>query len=389
VERALVVGGGVMGAGIAGLLAQKGVRTRLGDVSGEALAKAKGRLQQDLDKRLRRRQLERHEAMAIQDRLAVATEWGRLERTDLWLEAVVEDLAVKQQLMAQAVARGLPPQAVIASNTSSLSIDAMASAVPQPERVVGIHFFNPPEKMPLCEVIRGIRTSDTAVATACRLAVQLGKFPVVVKDAPGFLVIAVSPLPQRSSAPAGRRQRAGVPRQGDARFRHADGTLPAARRDRFRRRRQGQRSDARGVRRAHAAEPAVPRDGRRACVGKKSGGGFYAGDKGGPGRMVLAQLRAARKNGTRHGSRSEVLQRLVYPMVDEAYRCLDDGIVQSEADLDLGLVMGIGFPPFTGGVTVFARSEGLRSIVAALDELARRVDPHFGPSDGLRRRAVE
>jgi 3-hydroxyacyl-CoA dehydrogenase/enoyl-CoA hydratase/3-hydroxybutyryl-CoA epimerase len=103
---------------------------------------------------------------------------------------------------------------------------------------------------------------------------------------------------------------------------------------------------------------------------------------------VVAQLMQQRGVPPRTASRTELVQRLIYPLVDEAYRCLDEGIVQDERDLDLGLVMGIGFPPFTGGITQFARREGLANITAALDELARAMAPRFQPADGLRRRAL-
>src|SRR5690606_9615768 len=114
------------------------------------LASARARLAADLERKVARRSLAPHEAQACLDRLALGLrEWGRLDHYDLVLEAVVEDLAVKQALFAEAVQRGLRPDAVVASNTSSLSIDAMAELLPSPERLVGIHFFNPPQRMPL------------------------------------------------------------------------------------------------------------------------------------------------------------------------------------------------------------------------------------------------
>ncbi|MBK8098969.1 MAG: enoyl-CoA hydratase/isomerase family protein [Planctomycetes bacterium] len=389
--RTMVVGGGVMGAGIAGLLAQKGCPVRLCDVSGSALARARARLWQDLGKRLRRRNLERHEAQAILDRMATATEWGNLRGVDLWLEAVVEDLGVKQKLIAEAIARGLPEHALIATNTSSLPVDKMAANVPNPERVVGIHFFNPPEKMPLIEVIRGPRTSDAAIATACKLAVRLGKFPIVVKDAPGFLVNrCLAPYLNEAARllvtgtdPEAIDQAMldfGMP-MGPCRLLDEIGYDVAAK-----------VSDV-----MHKAFPErmVPNPLFAAMVaakalGSKSGGGMFAVDgKGpGPGRKVLATLREQAGAGPT-ASRSELHTRLLYPMIDEAYRCLDEGIVASEQDLDLGLVMGIGFPPFLGGITPFATREGLQVIVTALDSLARTVDPRFAPADGLRRRAVQ
>lgn len=391
IERALVVGGGVMGAGIAGQFAHKGIATRLCDLSGEALAKAKSRLQQDLSRRVGKKQMQKHEAMAVQDRLAVSSDWGSLAHVDLWIEAVVEDLGVKRKLMAQAVAAGLPTHAIVATNTSSLPVDAMADAVPNPERVVGIHFFNPPEKMPLVEVIQGKRTSAAAVATACRLATRLGKFPIVVGDSPGFLVNrCLSPylneaarLLMEGNDPEFLDRVLldfGMP-MGPCRLLDEVGFDVATK--------------VSEVMQAAFPERMQPCELFAAMVaakafGKKSGGGIYGKDgKGeGPGRKVLEDARKQRGVPRREASRSEVVQRLIYPLVDEAYRCLDDGIVQAEQDLDLGLVMGIGFPPFLGGITGYAKSEGLKTIVGALDELARTTGPRFRCSDGLRRRAV-
>jgi 3-hydroxyacyl-CoA dehydrogenase/enoyl-CoA hydratase/3-hydroxybutyryl-CoA epimerase len=392
VDRALIVGGGVMGAGIAGQLANKGIDTRLCDLSGEALAKAKARLQQDLSRRVQRKQLKKHEATAIQDKLAVSSDWGSLAHVDLWLEAVVEDLAVKRKLMAQAVAKGLPSDAILATNTSSLPVDAMADAVPNPERVVGIHFFNPPEKMPLVEVIRGKRTSDAAVATACRLATRMGKFPVVTGDSPGFLVNrCLSPYLNEAARLLVEGNDPefldrvlldfGMP-MGPCRLLDEIGFDVATKVSEVMEAAFTDRMQPCSLFAAMVAAKAL---------GKKSGGGIYDKDgKGqGPGRKVLDDVRARRGVPTRTASRSEVIQRLIYPLVDEAYRCLDDGVVGAEQDLDLGLVMGIGFPPFLGGITGYAKSEGLKTIVSALDELARTIDARFRPSDGLRRRAVE
>ncbi|MGE3175136.1 MAG: 3-hydroxyacyl-CoA dehydrogenase NAD-binding domain-containing protein [Planctomycetota bacterium] len=390
-KSALVVGGGVMGAGIAGQLAHKGLRTRLCDLAGEALAKAKARLQQDLDRRLARKQLQRHEAMAVQDRLAVASDWGSLQHVDLWLEAVVEDLGVKRKLMAEAVARGLPADAILATNTSSLPVDAMADAVPNPERVVGIHFFNPPEKMPLVEVIRGPRTSDAAVATACRLSTRLGKFPIVVQDSPGFLVNrCLSPYLNEAARLLVEGNDPefldrvlldfGMP-MGPCRLLDEIGFDVATKVSEVMQQAFAERMQPCALFAAMVEHKAL---------GKKAGGGLYdqKGEGRGPGRKVLEQVQKERRVAPRQASRSEVIQRLVYPLVDEAYRCLDDGVVAAEQDLDLGLVMGIGFPPFLGGITGYAESEGLRTIVGALDELARTIDPRFQPSDGLRRRAL-
>ena len=391
-NRAVVIGGGVMGAGIAAQFATKGMPTRLCDVALEPLAAAKARLQAGLDKLLKRRRIQPHEATATQDRLAVATSPGHLRDTDLWIEAVVENLSVKQKIMSDAIAQGLPDDAILATNTSSLSVTAMQEQVAHPERVVGIHFFNPPEKMPLVEVIRGKHTSDGVVATACRLALRLGKFPIVVEDSPGFLVNrCLSPYINEAARMVleGTSPEAidsamldfGMP-MGPCRLLDEVGFDVA---DKV--------SDV-----MHAAFPErmQPCELFAAMVaakalGQKTGGGIYGKDgKGhGPGRAVIEALCKQRGTPAREASRSELLQRLIYPLVDEAYRCLEEGLVQDEQDLDLGLVMGIGFPPFTGGITRFAEAEGLAAIVSKLDELSRSLDSRFIPCDGLRRRALD
>lgn len=390
-ERALVIGGGVMGAGIAGSFARAGLPTRLCDLDLAALTRAKARLQHDLDKQVARRQLTPAAAQNTQDRLAVATEWGKLAHTDLWLEAVVEDLPTKQRLVAAAIAAGLPDAAVIATNTSSLSVAAIAGSVPHPERVVGLHFFNPPEKMPLVEVVRGPRTDDAAVATACRLALRLGKTPLVVADAPGFLV-------NRCLAPyldeAARLCVEGTePEAIDAALRAFGMPMgPCRLLDEI-----GWDIAAKVCDVLHAAFPErlVPSPlfgamAKARCLGSKGGGGLYsaAGTGPGPGRAVLASLRAARGAPGRQAPADEIERRLVLPLVAEAFRCLEEGVVQSEGDLDLGLVMGIGFPPFRGGVARHARTVGLAAVVQQLDELARQLGPRFEPGDGLRRLAV-
>lgn len=391
VHRALVIGGGVMGAGIAGQLATKGIATRLCDVALEPLAGAKARLQKGLDKLLRRRRIKPHEATAIQDRLAVSTSAGNLHDTDLWIEAVVENLSVKQKLMGNAIAQGLPDNAILATNTSSLSVTAMQEQVAHPERVVGIHFFNPPEKMPLVEVIRGKHTSEAAVATACQLSVQLGKFPIIVQDSAGFLVNrclapyineAARMLLEGTSPDAidSAMLDFGMP-MGPCRLLDEVGFDVASKvsevmHDAFSDRMQPCELFAAMV--------------EAKALGQKTGGGIYGknGKGEGPGRAVIENLRKQRGIPAREATRSELLHRLIYPLVDEAYRCLDEGLVEDELDLDLGLVMGIGFPPFTGGITRFAKHEGLATIVSKLDELSRSREPRFNPCDGLRRRAL-
>ena len=381
VSRAQILGGGAMGGGIGGLLANKGLRVRLSDLSTDCLTAAKKRLQKNVSKLLKRRRIKRHQAVAIQDRMAVGTNWGDLSQVDLFLEAVVEDLDVKKKLFAQAVEAGLSDDAIIASNTSSLPLDKMAEGLPNPGRVVGMHFFNPPEVMPLVEVIVGRNTSDQATATICDLAFRLGKFPVVVKDSPGFLVNrCLAPYLNEAArmmvegcSPT-RLDRVmldfGLP-MGPARLMDEVGFDVA-----------GKVSEVLSAAFPDRMEPcelfaSMVRAGH---LGNKSGGGIYS--RGG--REVLAMIQTDKSGEL---SPAEIRHRLLYPMVDEAYRCLAEGIVESEEDLDLALVMGIGFPPFTGGITEFARREGLDAVLSRLEKLASTHGPRFVPGPELRRRA--
>ena len=392
IDRAMVVGGGAMGAGIAGVMAGRGVRVRLCDLDGSALAKAKSRLQRSLERRLRRKRIKRHEAQATQDRLAVSAEWGSLAHTKLFLEAVTENLDLKQKLFQRAIELGLPDDAIIATNTSSLSVDAMADRLPHPERVIGLHFFNPPEKMPLVEVVRGRHTSDAAVATGCKLALALGKYPVVVRDAPGFLVNRclgpylneAARLMIEGTEPEDLDRALldfGMP-MGPARLMDEVGFDVLAHVSRAAR-----ESDSAVAKSPRAASsPLFEAVHEAGHLGVKAGGALYdkSGKKPGPARAVLDRLRR-QTTGGRRAAAPEIVDRLVLPMVDEAFRCLHEGLVESEHDLDLGLVFGIGFPPFTGGAARYAHAVGFENIVRRLEALEREHGHRFAPGPGLRK----
>lgn len=380
VDRAHILGGGAMGAGIAGLFASKGLRVRLSDLSTQSLTAAKKRLQKILAKRLKRRRIRRHEAVAAQDRMAVGTAWGRLSQVDFFLEAVVEDLDVKKKLFAQAVEAGLPDDAIIASNTSSLPLDEMAEGLPNPGRVIGMHFFNPPEVMPLVEVIAGRNTSDVSLATTCDLAVRLGKFPVVVKDSPGFLVNRCL-APYLNEAARMMVEGCSPTRLDQVMLSFGLPMGPATLMDEVGFDVASKVSEVLAAGFPDRMEPcelfaSMVRAGH---LGTKSGGGINS--RGG--REVLAMLRSQE---CEEPTPDQIRERLIYPMVDEAYRCLADGIVESEEDLDLALVMGIGFPAFTGGITEFARREGLDRIASRLEDLAAIHGPRFLPGPELQRR---
>jgi 3-hydroxyacyl-CoA dehydrogenase/enoyl-CoA hydratase/3-hydroxybutyryl-CoA epimerase len=377
-ERAGVVGGGVMGGAIAGLLAERGLQTRLADLARAPLDAALAQHASRVEQGLKKRRLKPHEARAALDRLSVTTDTAALGRPEIAIEAVAEKLEVKRKVLSAAAAR-LPDDAILATNTSSLSVAAIAEGVEHPERVVGMHFFNPVHQMPLVEIVRGPRTSDEVVAATAKLALRLGKTPVVVADVAGFLVNrllgpyldeAVRVLEQ---GVAPRTLEAvmvdfGMPlgplelldEVGFDIATHAAASLHAG---------YGERM--------HASD-LLARMQAKGLGGKKGGAGFYlyeADPRGGRPKKrglnpALEDLIATRKGPPMDVSPSGIVDQLVLAMVNEAALCLAEEVVAGPRELDLATVFGMGFPPFRGGLLRYADRRGLRDVLDAL----RRID---------------
>jgi 3-hydroxyacyl-CoA dehydrogenase/enoyl-CoA hydratase/3-hydroxybutyryl-CoA epimerase len=379
-ERAGVLGAGVMGRGIASLLAERGLRTRLFDVVPAALDAALVEHRADVAERVRRRRADAREAMEAVDALDVARGLSGFARAGVVIEAVAEKLEVKRSVFRDIAAQA-GPGAILATNTSSLSVDAIADGVPSPERVVGMHFFNPVKKMPLVEVVRGKRTSPDAVAACAGLAVHLGKTPVVVADVAGFLVnrLLGPYLDESLRMWAGGIDPAridhaleefGMP-MGPLRLldevgfdiaTHAAASLSAA---------YGARMAPSGALEAMVAE------GR---VGKKSGKGFYvhARTKDGRAELVPDLARFRPKDATplpvgEGGLDDEaIVDRAVLAMLNEAARALEEDVVAGAKELDLATVFGMGFPPFHGGLLRWADAVGLHAIAEKLARIAAK-----------------
>lgn len=395
-ERAAVIGAGVMGGGIASVLAQKGVATRMVDLSRDAVDEALIAHRAAVDAKRRRRRLQRHEADAAIDALDGVTELVGLARAQIVVEAVAERLEVKRSLL-EGLAEQVAPDCILATNTSSLSVDAIAETIPHPERVVGMHFFNPVPKMPLVEVVRGARTSDAVVTETCALAVRLGKTPVVTKDVAGFLV-------NRLLGPyldeAVRLFEGGADPRTVDRAMVAFGMPmgPFTLLDEV-----GLDIAAHAAASLHAAygermAPASVLDGliepeRR---GKKTGRGFYVHAKGRRAPELCDDLgRFQSATFARALGPAEIQERLVLALVNEAARCLEEEVVATARELDLATVFGTGFAPFRGGVLSHADALGLPHVVdrleaiAALPEVAERPggSAKFTPAELLRRRS--
>jgi 3-hydroxyacyl-CoA dehydrogenase/enoyl-CoA hydratase/3-hydroxybutyryl-CoA epimerase len=385
VRRAAVLGAGIMGGGIARLVADKGIPVRVKDLRAEALLTAIRQASKIWREQVDKKRLTPREMRQKLGFIAPTLDDSGLSRVDIVLEAVVESLDVKQKVLA-AMEERIGERAVFASNTSTLPISDIAARAVRPERVVGMHFFNPVHRMPLVEVIAGQRSSPEAVSTVHAFALELGKVPVVVRDAPGFLVNRILMLYFNEAL---RLLAEGVTVDDTDRAMLAFGMPmgPFALMDEIG---LDTGQHAAGVlegafgKRIGAATPVLQAIVSAGRLGRKNGKGFYLYRNGQRGRPdpVVAKLAAAVPP---LQLPVETLQeRLVLAMVNEATICLEDGIVREPRDVDIAMVFGTGFPPFRGGLLRYADSVGPAVLV---DRLARLADAHgerFRPAGLLR-----
>lgn len=381
VQRVAVIGAGVMGAGIAQWAAARGYPTLLKDVSPDALAKGLKAAEKIFTDAAKRRKLTPAEATAGLDRITPVHDDVPLRGVDLVVEAAVEKLELKQRIFQQLEAR-VPAHTILATNTSALSIDAIAAGLADPGRVVGIHFFNPVHRMQLVEIVRGPRTSGVALDTVVTWVKSIGKLPVLVKDSPGFLVNRIL-LPYMVEAV--RIFHEGVsPERIDKIM--LDFGMPMG---------PARLTDEVGLDVAqHVAvdlqnrlPKAVPitdtleRMIAQGWLGKKSGTGFYVFPKTkGAKEEVNQRFTEFQTPGLARWQDDAILQdRMVLVMVNEAARTLEEGVVGAPEDVDFGMIFGTGWAPFRGGPLRYADAIGLHEVVRRLEKLQMDVAPHFEP----------
>ncbi|MGL4513879.1 MAG: 3-hydroxyacyl-CoA dehydrogenase NAD-binding domain-containing protein, partial [Lacipirellulaceae bacterium] len=402
-QSVAVLGAGVMGQGIAAACVRRGLRTLLGDQSAEALARgAEAALREaSYDKAAQGPCVERllRSATLLErvgpDELAGGA--TRLAPIDVVIEAIVEDRDAKSALLAS-VERSLGDEAILCTNTSTIPVTSLAHGLAQPERFCGLHFFNPVRSMALVEVIRGRQTSEETVARAVALARRLGKTPVVVNDGPGFLVNRLlSPYMAEAVAmveeglPVGAIDKAakkfGMP-MGPLELHDVVGLDTCL---------HAGRELARALPGRAAPSGLVERMVAEGRLGMKSGAGFYEWRgserrKAEGGRWNEQQREAEGRDAVTPDSAiriptSAFLQdRLVLPMLLEATRMLDEGLVAGAREVDLALVLGIGFPAFRGGLCYWADTLGAAAIVERLQPL-RELGERFAPTPLLERLA--
>jgi 3-hydroxyacyl-CoA dehydrogenase/enoyl-CoA hydratase/3-hydroxybutyryl-CoA epimerase/3-hydroxyacyl-CoA dehydrogenase/enoyl-CoA hydratase/3-hydroxybutyryl-CoA epimerase/enoyl-CoA isomerase len=373
--RVGVIGAGQMGSGIAAVLVRSGLPTALVDVSEavlEAGTKTVGKI-----------------AGESPGLLATGTSLAGLAGCDVVIEAVTEDEAIKTATF-RALAGILAADAIVASNTSTIPISRMAGSTARPDRFAGMHFFHPAHRMELVEVIRGRQTGDETVATLEGLARRMGKTPIVVRDCPGFLVTRVL-FPYLSQALRLLREGVEMDAIDEAATRFGMPTGPIALVDFI-----GLDTVqaiasvmAEGYPDRAARDPLLDAMVAAGRLGRKSGAGFRSHPRAGAGpaaheavEPILARHRLA---GDPPGPEL-IADRLFLPMLLEATRALEDGIVDDPEDVDRGVILGIGFPASRGGILGWCDAEGAARV---LERLARfeALGPWFHPTAMLRRLA--
>ena len=386
VRRAGVLGAGVMGGGIAWLLSSSGLRARMKDLNWDALAKgfqAAAHIYGDLAKKRRLKPTE----MSLKMHAITGTlDFSGFHDADAVFEAIVENLEVKKKVLAEAEA-AIPPGALLLTNTSALSVAAMGEVLRFPERFLGFHFFNPVHRMPLVEIIPGPKTSKAALAAALDLAKALGKSPVVVRECAGFLVNRIL-LPYLNEAAyvledgfpmedLDRKIEAfGMP-MGPFVLADEVGIDVGVKVAKILEEAYGERMKVAATLHILAEE--------KKLLGKKGGTGFYLHK--GRQRLPNPEIPACALAGIKRAGRAprivsaqEAVDRCILIMVNEAARCLGEGIVARADLLDMAMIMGTGFPPFRGGLLRYADDYGLPSLLERLRRLATDIGPRFEPA---------
>lgn len=394
VKQAAVLGAGIMGGGIAYQSAVKGTPILMKDIREEAIELGLNEASKLLGNRVEKGRLTPAKMAEALNAIRPTLSYGDFAHVDIVVEAVVENPKVKQAVLAE-VEGQVREDAILASNTSTISINLLAKALKRPENFVGMHFFNPVHMMPLVEVIRGEKSSEVAVATTVAYAKKMGKNPIVVNDCPGFLVNRVL-FPYFGGF--ARLVSAGVD------FVRIDKVMekfgwpmgPAY------------LMDVVGIDTGHHGRdvmaegfPDRMKDERRSAIdalydanrlGQKNGKGFYAYEtdkRGKPKKVADAGVLEVLKPivyEQREVSDEDIVNWMMIPLCLETVRCLEDGIVETAAEADMGLVYGIGFPPFRGGALRYIDTLGVAEFVALADRYAD-LGPLYHPTAKLREMA--
>ncbi|MFJ2911193.1 3-hydroxyacyl-CoA dehydrogenase NAD-binding domain-containing protein [Streptomyces sp. NPDC087228] len=388
VRKVAVLGAGMMGAGIAYSCARAGIDVVLKDISAEAAAKGKAYSENLLGKALSRGRTTEAARDELLARITPTGDPADLAGCDAVIEAVFEDTALKHKVF-QEIQDIIEPDALLCSNTSTLPITVLAEGVSRPADFIGLHFFSPVDKMPLVEIIKGEQTGDEALARAFDLVRRIRKTPIVVNDSRGFFTSRVIgrfinegvAMVGEGAEPASVEQAAaqsGYPAKVLSLMDELTLTLPRKIRNETRRAVE----EAGGTWAGHPADTVIDRMvdefGR---PGRSGGAGFYEYDEAGRRTRLWPGLREHFAKPGTDIPFIDMKERMLFSEALDSVRCLEENVLGSVADANIGSVMGIGFPPWTGGVLQYINGYegGLPGFVARARELAERYGDRFLP----------
>ncbi|MCE3011257.1 MAG: 3-hydroxyacyl-CoA dehydrogenase NAD-binding domain-containing protein [Proteobacteria bacterium] len=383
-----ILGAGTMGGGIAYVAADKGIDSRMKDINFDAVGKGLKHARDLWSKEMKKRKINEFEFKQKMSLVSGTTDYSGFGNMDVVVEAIVENMDIKKKVIAETAGQ-MRKDAIIATNTSSLSVTEMGEAHPRPEYFAGMHFFNPVHKMPLVEVIRGPKTSDETIATIYELSKKMGKMPVVVKDGPGFLVNRLL-LPYMAEAAFLMQEGQSIEAIDKAFVKQFGMPMgPIALMDevgldvcvkvlKIFKKALGERVEI----------PAIfDKMEKSDRMGKKNLKGFYKYASDGK-RLEVDQSvysEMGLSNPTNPLSDKECIERGVFAMVNEcALALIEDRIVETPHEVDLAMIMGTGFPPFRGGLLKYADTLGTQFIVDQLEVYAAKKAPRLKPSQPLK-----
>jgi 3-hydroxyacyl-CoA dehydrogenase/enoyl-CoA hydratase/3-hydroxybutyryl-CoA epimerase len=389
-KKVAVLGAGMMGAAIAYVCAKAGIEVVLKDVSLEAAQKGKGYTEKLEAKALERGKTTQERSEALLARITPTGDASDVAGADLVIEAVFESVELKHKVFAE-IESVVAPDALLGSNTSTLPITELASGVERVEDFIGLHFFSPVDKMPLLEIIKGEKTSDAALAKAVDLAMQIGKTPIVVNDSRGFYTSRViGTFVNEALAMLGEGVEPASIEHAGSQAGYPAPPLQLSDELNLELMQKIATATRKGVEAAggtyvpHPAEDVVNTMIEIGRPSRLKGAGFYEYVDG-KRTQLWPGLRETFKSGSSQAPLGDMIDRMLFAEALETQKCLDEGVLTSTADANIGSIMGIGFPPWTGGTAqyIVGYPGGKEGFVARARELAAKYGDRFTPPDSL------
>ena len=388
-KQAAVLGAGIMGGGIAWLFSSKHIPVRLKDLNNEALQKGYQAADGYYSQLVKRRRMKPSQKTIAMQHISSDLSYKGFDKMDIVIEAIVENMDIKKKALSE-LEDNVSSECIIASNTSALSVDEMASSLKQPERFLGIHFFNPVNRMPLVEIIPNEKTSNETIYKVCQWIKQMGKSTIVVKNCAGFLVNRIL-LTYMNEAARTLEDGAGIEQVDKLMLDfgmpmgpftladevgldvgiHVARTLESAYGERMK-----------------VAKPLALVHHDLKLLGKKDKQGFYTW------QSKKAEVNTKVTHALSHHQQTTlddtaIVERCILIMVNEAALCLEEKVVSSPEEIDMAMIMGTGFPPFRGGLLKYADQYGISNCVNTLKDLSTKVGDRFQPAPLLLKMAED